>query len=189
LFLQNFYRYKDGKGDPKAFKNFLRDHNLPRGLLPRYRGNRLHVLFHICSKLHQYHELFVRLFSSGTASCGGLVASIAKDFQNPTARAEMQALGLLGKLLTGPWMKKFYQSASGELRHLDAVDIVRTVVDQLEEAGERPLAALARTTDFLGQDLDLADETLQQLRCVPVDSQNFSDFFKSCCVATPLSLS
>jgi hypothetical protein len=96
----------------------------------------------------------------------------------------MQALGLLGKLLTGPWMKKFYQSASGELRHLDAVDIVRTVVDQLEEAGERPLAALARTTDFLGQDLDLADETLQQLRCVPVDSQNFSDFFKSCCVAT-----
>lgn len=43
----NKMRYKDGKGDPKGFILFLEKEDLPRCLLPRYRGNRLHVLFHI----------------------------------------------------------------------------------------------------------------------------------------------
>lgn len=43
----NKLRYKDGPGDPKGFKAFLDSNGLPRGLLPRYRGNRLHVLFKI----------------------------------------------------------------------------------------------------------------------------------------------
>ncbi|ELU17089.1 hypothetical protein CAPTEDRAFT_216396 [Capitella teleta] len=30
----NKLRYKDGKGDPKGFKNFLKKHDLPQGLLP-----------------------------------------------------------------------------------------------------------------------------------------------------------
>ena len=38
----NKMQYKDGKGDP-------------RGRLPRYRGNRLHILFYICGTLMQYH--------------------------------------------------------------------------------------------------------------------------------------
>ena len=46
----NKLRYKDGKGDPRGFKAFLDSHNLPCGFVPRYRGNRLHILFHICGK-------------------------------------------------------------------------------------------------------------------------------------------
>ena len=33
------------KGDPKGFVTILDEHGLPRGLIPRYRGNRLHILF------------------------------------------------------------------------------------------------------------------------------------------------
>ena len=43
----NKMRFKDGKGDPRGFKAFLDQEGLPRGILPRYIGNRLHVLFHI----------------------------------------------------------------------------------------------------------------------------------------------
>ncbi|XP_065662531.1 uncharacterized protein LOC136085171 [Hydra vulgaris] len=51
----NKLRYKDAKGDPKGFVTFLDQHELPRGLLPRYRGNRLHMLFHTCGILiHHY---------------------------------------------------------------------------------------------------------------------------------------
>jgi len=46
LILQiNKLRYKDGKEDPRGFNSFLAKHNLPRCILPRYRGNRLHVLY------------------------------------------------------------------------------------------------------------------------------------------------
>ena len=39
----NKLRFKDGKGDPQDFKTFPGNEKLPRGLLPRYRGNRLHI--------------------------------------------------------------------------------------------------------------------------------------------------
>ena len=47
----NKFRYKNGKGDPRGFVAFLDDRNIARGVLPRYRGNRLHILFHIGGKL------------------------------------------------------------------------------------------------------------------------------------------
>ena len=69
----NKLRYKDGKGYPKIslaiFMTFLSDSNLPR-------GNRLHILFHICEKLMEHHVTFLNFFTGGTVSCGGLQASI-----------------------------------------------------------------------------------------------------------------
>ena len=40
----NKLRFKDGKGDPRGFKAFLEQKNLPKKLLPRNRGNRLHII-------------------------------------------------------------------------------------------------------------------------------------------------
>ncbi|KAK2151296.1 hypothetical protein LSH36_368g05018 [Paralvinella palmiformis] len=54
----NKFRFKDGKGDPRGFVNFLNDEGLPCGLIPRYRGNHLHILFHICGTLRSLCPLF-----------------------------------------------------------------------------------------------------------------------------------
>ena len=53
----NKLRFKNGKGDPRGFATFLYNEQLPRGIIPRYRGNRLHILFHICGIYVQYHSV------------------------------------------------------------------------------------------------------------------------------------
>ena len=62
----NKFRFKDGKDDPKEFAAALDDAGLPRGLLPRYRGNRLHIIFHICGKLVEHADFFKAFFVDGT---------------------------------------------------------------------------------------------------------------------------
>ena len=163
----NKFRYKDGKGDPQGFSTFLRDQGLPKGLLPRYRGNRLHILFHTCGKLIEHHSTLLEFFTSGTVSCGGLQSSLRADFQNSTAMLEMQVLGLLGKTLTGPWMKKFYTSAESQIDHVEGISIVRDVIEELERCAKDPMSLLDRNTDFFCQELDISDATLQKLRLHP----------------------
>ena len=166
----NRFRYKDGKGDPKGFKVFLDNEGLPRGIIPRYRGNRLHILFHICGKFIEHYEAFLKFFTIGNVSCGGLQSSTRTDFQNQTAVLEMQVLGLLGKILTGPWMHKFYTNADSEIDHIQGISLVRNVIDALKIYMEDPLAILNCQTDLFGDSLIDTDCTLQKLRVQPSPS-------------------
>lgn len=75
----NKMRSKCGKGDPRGFVSSLDSKNIQRGVLPRYRGNRLHVLFHISGKLVEYCDEFTELLNIGT-SWGGLRSAILHDF-------------------------------------------------------------------------------------------------------------
>ena len=40
-------RFKQGLGDPAGFKQFLRQQKIKSGIIVRYVGNRLHVVFHL----------------------------------------------------------------------------------------------------------------------------------------------
>ena len=108
----NKLRYKDGRGDPKGFKTYLDNAGLPRGLIPRYRGNRLHIMFHICGKLHSHRDFFLKMFEEGTVTCGGLLGGIRQDFLNPCSQVEIQILGLIGKLLSGHGWPRFTHPVS-----------------------------------------------------------------------------
>ena len=166
----NKIRYKDGKGDPKGFTTFLDDHHLPRGIMPRYRGNRLHILFHICGKFIEHYDLFLKFLTTGTVSWGGLQASIRSDFANETAKLRLQVLGLLGKLLSGPWMQKFYTSAESQIDHTHGITVVRDVVSALKESSGNPIVLQTRETFFFENRLDEdRDPVLQKLRQCPSD--------------------
>ena len=39
--------YKEGKGDPKGFKQFMKKENIKSKTIVRYVGNMMHVLFHL----------------------------------------------------------------------------------------------------------------------------------------------
>ena len=71
-------RFKDCKGDLRGFKAFLEVKNLPRLLIPHYRGNRLHILFKICGIFIEHYCTLQELFESGT-SCKELRSSVLKD--------------------------------------------------------------------------------------------------------------
>ena len=68
-------RFKDGKGNPCGCKVFLDNQGLPRGLIPRYRENRLHVVFHTAGILVHHYDAFKKLFEEGSG-CGGLLSAI-----------------------------------------------------------------------------------------------------------------
>jgi hypothetical protein len=184
----NKMRYKDGKGDPKGFKTFLQDHNLPKGILPRYRGNRLHILFHICGKFVEHYELFKQFLMEGTVSCGGLQAAIRNDFQLDTAKLEIKVLGLFGKLLSGPWMKTFYTSFSDQIDHITGIDLIKDLVHHLKDCCEDPLSLFTRKTDFFGQPLDEEDPVMRKLRSMPHDDVDGEIAMISACLATVITV-
>ncbi|KAL8584667.1 hypothetical protein ACOMHN_002396 [Nucella lapillus] len=171
--------FRDGEGDPEGFTTFLDAHGLPRGVLPRYRGNRLHILFHICGTFIQNYDLFHKFLTTGVVSCGGLQASILEDFTNPTAVAEFCILGLFGKLLTGPLMTKFYTSAEQQIDYMDAVSVVKELLTSLGESAKNPMQILDRRTDFFGDSID-ADQYFEALEVLCSREETVRDMIVAC---------
>lgn len=175
----NKLRFKNSKGDPLGFVVFLDEKKLPHRILPRYRGNRLHIFFHICGSLIQYHAVFTKFFETGT-SCGGLRSCILADFSTEMAHVEMQVVGLLGKLLTGPWMALFYTSADDQINYVEGTAQVKDVIVQLKLVMENPSDILTRSTDFFGKEISMSDATLLKLREPPKNESLFQEMMKVC---------
>ena len=176
----NKVRYKDGKGDPMRFKNHLIKHKLGKGFIPRYRGNRLHVLFHIAGKYFVHHTKFVEFLQKGTP-LGGLKPSLLKDFRNPQTKLQLQVLGLIGKLFSGPWMKLFYTSSTSEINHMEGILVVKRVVQSVTDQMKNPGGILSRDTDFFGNQVNQGlDQVLSALRVEPLDLQAFAKYVEAC---------
>ncbi|KAK2170436.1 hypothetical protein LSH36_3g30075 [Paralvinella palmiformis] len=167
----NKFRFKDGKGDPRGFVNFLDDEGLPRGLIPRYRGNRLHILFHICGTLRLLCPLFANCILWWTPGI---------DLASDVARDEMSVLGLIGKLLSGPWMTKFYTAPEKQVSHVEGITIVRDVLKTLKAYVANPELVLTTKTDFFRNPLDMADPTLMKLQQCPDSEMMFFKMVKAC---------
>ena len=71
-------------------------------------------------------------------------------------------LGLIGKLLSGPWMKMFYISADKQINHIESIAVIRIVVIDLKESCKNPLGILERDNDYFGNPLYKADTTHPQ---------------------------
>ena len=61
---------------------------------------------------------------------------------------KMSILGLIGKLLSGPWMKKLYTSSETEIKYLEGIEVVRRVLKKLQEANKWPAGLLEAAQDF-----------------------------------------
>lgn len=131
--------------------------------MPCCRGNRLHGLFHISGILVTYHSHFSKSLLCGT-NCGGLCSSILGEFIKIPAQVELQVLGLLGKLLTGPWIKLFYTSASEQINHLKGIKCVKFLLEKLKSVEKTPRITLSMDCDlFFGGELP-EDQILPKLR-------------------------
>ncbi|GFR77463.1 hypothetical protein ElyMa_005825800 [Elysia marginata] len=150
-------RFKDGTGDPCGFKNFLQHYELSMGTFVRYVGNRLHVMFHSAGILYTHHAKLIS-FTENECTGGGLLrVNILKDLKNDDIMVQVWALGIVGKLVSGPWMTKFYSS---EMSNLSMGPLICQCVKSLDEWTEKPEEIFLPTRDAFGTPLDPSNDTV-----------------------------
>ena len=76
------------------------------GTLPRYVGNRLHVLFHMAGWI--IHHLASFKFYLEHHCTVELRNKVFNDVKDKNILDMVWMLAVLGKTVTGPWMKAFY---------------------------------------------------------------------------------
>ena len=50
-------RYKQGKGNPAGFKHFLHQKGIKLSIIPRFVGNRFHIVFHLAGVIFYLDSL------------------------------------------------------------------------------------------------------------------------------------
>ncbi|KAK0057093.1 Protein bric-a-brac 2 [Biomphalaria pfeifferi] len=81
-------------------------------------------------------------------------------------------MGLIGKLLTSPWMKKFYTSPGGQtISHLKGITVLKDVLAQVNHCLEFPFSVFTRRLDFFNESLDVNDIVLETLLLCPQDEE------------------
>ena len=84
-----------------------------------------------------------------------LKTSLIKDCADPETKIQLQMLAVLGKMLTGPWMKLFYRSQEKQLHHMDAFDAVKSCYSRMESQQSKKEIVLEEiTTDFFENTID-----------------------------------
>ena len=179
----NKMRFKDGKGDPHGFRAFLRDYKLPQSLVIRYRGNRLHVVFKLAATYICHYEDVMTYLKTRCLHNSELKTSLIEDFADPETKLQLQVLAVLGKMLTGPWMKLFYRSQEKQLHHMDAFDAVKSCYSRMEfQQSKKEIVLEEITTDFFGNAIDC---TIDKKVWLPAANINkFSVRFKAVLTAT-----
>lgn len=73
----------------------------------RFLGNRLHIIFHLGGV---YFSIFENLkkFVLGLLPKNKLVVKLKDLVVEEAVEIELQILGIPGKMLSGPWMNRFY---------------------------------------------------------------------------------
>ncbi|XP_065672601.1 uncharacterized protein LOC136090265 [Hydra vulgaris] len=112
------------------------------------------MLFHTCGILIHHYAILKIFLCSGLALCGGLRNILFQDFTSETGIRELCVLALIGKLLSGPWMTKFYIAPGTGLDYISGIQVVKDVRNTLIESSKNPLSLLKRKTDFFGNDIE-----------------------------------
>lgn len=80
-------------GDPGGFRAFLKLKNLPPGIITRYVGNRMHVLFHLAGTAYHLKEILIEFLSKYKGDAK-MSVGILKDLENPQIIVQLRILGM-----------------------------------------------------------------------------------------------
>ncbi|XP_033096338.1 uncharacterized protein LOC117100647 [Anneissia japonica] len=153
----NQLRYKDSTGDPRLFKSRLQSANLPSNLLPRFRVARMHITHQISRVLLEHEEFFTKLFADKQLKSSQLRSAVHLDFARKEVKVELQVLRVIGKAITGPWMKYFYDDETSELHHFDAFELVKKSIGNIQQWADDPLSVFSGTVDCFGDEMTMGD--------------------------------
>lgn len=150
-------KYKEGSGDPCAFRAYLEIHNIDKNLIPRYIGNRFHVLFAMCANIFYLRDSILDFLR--TTCDKDYAKEVIKALESKTVIMELIVGGLFGKCLTGPWMKVLYRNS--DISNLESGKILEKAVSNLKRLSEDP--SLLWTASF-----DCFDRTVESILTDPI---------------------
>ena len=131
------------ESDPAGFKHFLHQEGIKLSIIPRFVGNRFHIVFHIA--FHLRGKLIVYL-ETVCRNATTLRLALLNDLKNEHIFLQLQALGILGKVVTGPWMQQLYDnSKSRTLKLLHT--LIKTCLDNMKMLTRSPLLMLEISED------------------------------------------
>ena len=133
-----------------------------------YVGNRLHILFKSAGTVILLPDHLTSYLSRFCAA-NKLRAAILPDIQNPAIRVQLQVLGLLGKVMSKPWMGKFYANRANK-KNLEMEAPMKAAIAQLKTFVNNPSELLTCTHDVFGCPIEV-DKELDALRREPKHSQ------------------
>ena len=145
-------RYKQGKGDPAGFKNFLRQEGIKLSMIPRFVGNRFHIVFHLAGVIFYLRDKLILYLETMCRNSTTLHLALLNDLKNKHILLQLQALGLLGKVVTGPWIQQLYDCST--ITNLEVTPYINTCLNNLKKLTTLPLLMLEVSEDVFGATLD-----------------------------------
>jgi hypothetical protein len=86
-------RYKNGTGDPKGFKNFMKVNGIKSQMIPRYVGNRMYILFHLSGTFYFLQDKLM-VYLEKFCNCNSpFKPALIKDLSNVAIVIHLKALG------------------------------------------------------------------------------------------------
>ncbi|KAH9499160.1 hypothetical protein Btru_004293 [Bulinus truncatus] len=85
-------RYKMKAGDPAGFKHFLKLSNVSPGIIPRYVGNRLNILFHSAGVVVLLRDV-LQMFLEKYCKESTFRLAVLNDLQKPLIITQLRVLG------------------------------------------------------------------------------------------------
>ena len=121
------------------------------------------VSTHVAYSLSIRKDLYCSFKMALPVGGGGLRKAIYKDFCLDVTQREMIVLGLIGKYLTGPWMRTFYVAPENQTSDVvGAIEVIKGVNARVKEQAVDADSFLDRQTDFFNHQL-IGDTTLTAL--------------------------
>ena len=155
----------------------MKMHNIKSKMIVRYVGNGMHVLlFHLVGAFYFLRAKLLDYLQKYCNNNTSFKTSLIRDLQNNSITLQ---LGLLGKVLAGPWMKVLYGNKSNST-NLGTVHVLKKSFEQLKVARENPMSVLNMQEDLFAQALHPADEKILEYLQRPSDPQrNLNRFCQS----------
>ncbi|KAK3740712.1 hypothetical protein RRG08_048956 [Elysia crispata] len=127
----------------------------------RYVGNRLHIMFHMDDAIIHYLNVLLEYLKESCKSEFSRKFLIAQ-LNNEDLISQLQAISLVGKLITGPWMRFMYKNKD-DLSNLQMSEHFRTAQLMIEAWTTNPSEMVSSDKDVFLQPVD-HDAVIESLR-------------------------
>ena len=155
-------KHNEGSGDPSSFQSFMKLKGISPDLLPRFVWSRFHVLFKLAGSVLYLLDPLLEYLEKWCPAAK-LSQALLSDLSTDEAKLQLQAIGIFGKVLTGPWMTYVYGNEEN-LHHLDMRLLFRKVVESMHQYKEEPTSILKVSVDAFGKPFNTADDVLVSLQ-------------------------